>query len=101
MQHAFVYGAIAALSFIGFVSLIYTVLLFVYRPKGHSEYIIRIPENSGIGEIQRLIYGVHLKRLIFGDLIFDKIKIDFSDLSEEEKNCVKSIIDELGEPYNF
>lgn len=101
MQHAFVYGAIAALSFIGFVTLIYTVLLFVYRPKGCSEYIIRIPKDAGIGEIQRLIYGIHLKRLIFGDLIFDKTRIDSSELSEEEKNCVQQIIDELGELYDF
>ena len=55
MQHAFIYGLVAALSFIGFVSLIYTALLFVYRPKGRSRYIIKIPHGFEQGDIETLM----------------------------------------------
>ena len=96
MQHALIYGLVAALSFIGFVSLIYTALLFVYRPKGRSRYIIKIPHGFEQGDIETLIYGAYFKKMVFGDLLFDKIEIDKSALSEEEKMLVDSISEEIG-----
>ena len=96
MQHAFIYGLVAALSFIGFVSLIYTALLFVYRPKGRSRYIIKIPHGFEQGDIETLIYGAYFKKMVFGDLLFDKIQIDKSALSEEEKMLVDCICEEIG-----
>ena len=96
MQHAFIYGLVAALSFIGFVSLIYAALLFVYRPKGRSRYIIKIPHGFEQGDIETLIYGAYFKKMVFGDLLFDKIEIDKSALSEEEKMLVDCICEEIG-----
>ena len=96
MQHAFIYGLVAALSFIGFVSLIYTALMFIYRPKGRSRYIIKIPHGFEPGDIETLIYGAYFKKMVFGDLLFDKIEIDKSALSEEEKMLVDCITEEIG-----
>ena len=96
MQHAFIYGLVAALSFIGFVSLIYTALLFVYRPKGRSRYIIKIPPDSERGDIETLIYGAYFKKMVFGDLLFDKIEIDKSALSDDEKKLVDCTSEEIG-----
>ena len=69
MQNAFVCGIVAALSFIGFVCIIYFIMLC-------------------------LIYGAYLKKMIFGDLIFDDIIIDRSELSDEEKELVDILINE-------
>ncbi len=94
MQNALVCGLVAALSFIGFVCIIYFLMLCFYRPKGNSRYIIKIPPNSDRGEVESLIYGVYFKKMIFGDLIFDEIVIDKSALSDEEKKLVDVIISE-------
>lgn len=94
MQNAFVCGIVAALSFIGFVCIIYFIMLCFYRPKGNSSYIIKIPSKIDRGEAESLIYGAYLKKMIFGDLIFDDIIIDRSELSDEEKELVDILISE-------
>ena len=94
MQNAFVCGIVAALSFIGFVCIIYFIMLCLYRPKGNSSYIIKIPSKIDRGEAESLIYGAYLKKMIFGDLIFDDIIIDRSELSDEEKELVDILINE-------
>ena len=96
MQHAFIYGLVAALSFIGFVSLIYTALLFIYRPKGRSRYIIKIPSDSCRSDIETLIYGAYFKKMVFGDLLFDKLELDESELNDDEKQLVECICEEIG-----
>ena len=96
MQHAFIYGLVAALSFIGFVSLIYTALLFIYRPKGRSRYIIKIPSDSCRSDIETLIYGAYFKKMVFGDLLFDKLELDESELNDDEKRLVECICEEIG-----
>ena len=96
MQHAFIYGLVAALSFIGFVSLIYTALLFVYRPKGRSRYIIEIPHSFEHCDIETLIYGAYFKKMVFGDLLFDKLELDESELNDDEKRLVECICEEIG-----
>ena len=96
MQHAFIYGLVAALSFTGFVSLIYTALLFIYRPKGRSRYIIKIPSDSCRSDIETLIYGAYFKKMVFGDLLFDKLELDESELNDDEKRLVECICEEIG-----
>ena len=90
MQNALVCGIVAALSFIGFVCIVYFLMLYFYRPKGNSRYVIKIPPNSDRGTIESLIYGVYFKKMIFGDLIFD----DKSSLSDDEKELIDIIINE-------
>lgn len=94
MQNALVCGVVAALSFIGFITVIYFLLLCLYRPKGNSRYVLKIPPNFKRGEAEALIYGAYFKKLIFGDLIFDEIIIDKSLLSDEEKQLVDKLISE-------
>ncbi len=94
MQNALACGVVAALSFIGFITIIYFLLLCLYRPKGNSRYVLRIPPNCKRGEIETLVYGVYFKKMIFGDLIFDEIIIDKNLLSEEEKQLVDLLITE-------
>ena len=96
MQYALMCGVVAALSFIGFVSIVYYVLLFLYRPKGQSRYIIRLSPDSEKGEAERLIYGAYIKKLVFGDLIFDEAEIQTDGLTDEETEQIKHLSDELG-----
>ena len=90
MQNAFVCGIVAALSFIGFVCIIYFIMLWFYRPKGNSSYIIKIPSKIDRGEAESLIYGAYLKKMIFGDLIFDDIFIDSEIMSLEPYALLQS-----------
>lgn len=94
MQNALVCGIVAALSFIGFICIVYFLMLYFYRPKGNSRYVIKIPPKSDRGTIESLIYGVYFKKMIFGDLIFDDIVIDKGALSDEEKKLVDILINE-------
>lgn len=95
MQHAFAYGVICALSFIGFISIIYYVLLFVYRSKGRCSCVVRIPSGAKPSEIESMIYGSYFRKMIFGDLIYDRIYIDYNELSEEESELVKNILEKI------
>lgn len=95
MQNALVCGIIAALSFIGFVCILYFLMLYFYRSKGTGTYVIKIPPNCERGEIESLLYGAYFKKMIFGDLIFDNIEIDKSDLSDSENKLVETLIGEM------
>lgn len=95
MQNALIYGIVAALSFIGFVSILYFLMLFIYRPKGNSRYIIKIPHDTERGKIESLVYGTYFKKLIFGDLVFDEVEFDKSELSDEEIKIANIIINEM------
>lgn len=96
MQYALMCGVVAALSFIGFVSIVYYILLFVYRPKGQSRYIIRLGADSEKCEAERLIYGAYIKKLVFGDLIFDEAEIQTDGLSDKDIELIKHLSNELG-----
>ncbi len=96
MQYALMCGVVAALCFIGFVSLIYYILLFVYRPKGQSRYVIRLNGDYEKGEAERLIYGAYIKKLVFGDLIFDEAEIQTDGLSDKDIEPIKHLSEELG-----
>lgn len=96
MLHAIMCAFVIALSFIGFMTLIYFLLLILYKPKGRSRYILKFKSGSENGEIERQIYGVYFKKLLFGDLIFDIIEFDDSELSENEKLTVKTVCNDIG-----
>lgn len=96
MQHAFLYGIIAALSLIGFVCISYFIMLMIYRPRGGCRYTVVMPHNAEAGTFERLLYGAYFRKMIFGDLIFDEIEIDFSELNDAEKEYAMQISDEIG-----
>ena len=100
MQNALICGIVAALSFIGFVSILYFIMLFVYRPKGKSRYIIKIPHDAERGEVEALVYGTYFRKLIFGDLVFDDVEFDKSELSDEEADIANVIIKEMDSYIN-
>lgn len=99
MLNALLYGVVAALSFIGFVCVVLFAILHFYKTGGNSKYIIRIPRSCSAGEIEKLIYGTYLKKSIFGDLIFDSVEFDESELSEDERALIGKIKNELKEFY--
>ena len=83
-MNALVCGLVCALSFIGFVSCVYFLLLWIYRPKGNSRYIVKFPTDVKRGRIESLVYGTYFKKLIFGDLIFDEAEIQTDGLSDKD-----------------
>lgn len=96
MQHALLCGLIAALSFIGFICIVYFVMLVIYRPKGNSRYIIDLPHDAKAGEYEALLYGAYFRKMIFGDLIFDTVELDKSRLTEDEIEYVNKIAESIG-----
>ncbi len=95
MLEAIWYGSVAALTFIGFVSLVYVAVLHIYRPKGNGNYILYIPESYSIDEVLNQIYGAHLRNLIYGGLICNDIIIVDNNLSEERKLLIKKISEDF------
>lgn len=96
MIEAVWYGLIAALTFIGFVSVVCLTIMHFYKPKGSGNYILTIPENVSCDEIERLVCGAHLRRIIFGDLICDDVVVAYSGLNEECCQAVARSATEYG-----
>lgn len=69
------YALVAALTFIGFVSIVFYIMLKIYNPKQNGKYIINIPENADESEISFLFYAANLRSMLFGNLIFDSITV--------------------------
>lgn len=100
MIEALWYGAVAALSFIGFVALIYYIVLSVYKTKKHGEYILTIPSDCTRNELRNLIYGAHIRNMIYTDSAAQKIVVLDTGISDElfkeialcENDCGKVLI---------
>ena len=77
------YALVAALTFIGFVSIVFYILLKIYNPKQNGKFIISIPENANENEISFLLYAANLRSMLFGNLVFDSITVvDCSESSQ-------------------
>jgi hypothetical protein len=96
MPEAFFYGLVAAFTFIGFISVLYYILLFFFKPKGNGRYIITIPRDADRSTISNLIYGAHMRNLLFGDLVCDDIIILDCDFDDERRRLVKDLSNEYG-----
>lgn len=96
MIEAITYGFIAALCFIGFVSIIYYIILYIYRPKKCGTYILTIPENASRHKIGCLIYGAHLRNLLFGDLVCDDVIVFDNGLTDKQINDIHCQAKECG-----
>ena len=90
------YGIVAALAFLGLVSIIYYVILLFYKPKCSCKYVIAVSDVSDKNEIGKLIYGSHIRSLIFGDLIGDGVVIINCGLDEESSKMLSELADEYG-----
>ena len=95
MIEAVWYGLIAAFAFIGFVSFICLAVLHFYKPK-NSRYILIISENATCREAEHIICGAYLRRLIFGDLIFDEMTAEYCGLDENVRSTVSGLSSEYG-----
>ena len=89
------YALVAALTFLGFVSIIFYILLRVFNPKNSAKYIITIPKNACRQEINSILYSAHLRNMLFGDLMFRSITVVNNSRCEE--NC--SLVSELAAEY--
>lgn len=96
MIEALWYGFIVSLSFIGFVSILLYILLHTYAPHKNCKNIICLSDDLTENELYRMIYGVYLRRIIFGHLVPDKIIIlnNQSDVASVCEMC------ELKEVFN-
>lgn len=84
MIEALWYGIVAALCFIGFVALVYYIVLSIYRPKKNGEYILTIPTNADRNEIRNCIYGAHLRNMMFADSMSESIIVLDNGLSMKQ-----------------
>ena len=96
MLEAAWYGAITALTFIGFISLVYFFLLHIYRPKDNGNYMLYIPSDASENDILKLIYGAYLRNLIYGSLICRDIVVFDNCISDERRLLIKKITEDLG-----
>lgn len=96
MFEAIWYGTVAALAFIGFLALVYFVILSIYKPGGSGRYILVIPEDADKNKISNLVYGAHMRNILFGDLVCDDIYIVDCGLDEEKKRIVKEVSADCG-----
>lgn len=96
MIEAFIYGMIASLTFIGFVSLVYFIVLHIYRPKENGRFVLFIPNNATNEEISSLIYGAHLRNLIYGSLISEDVFIFDNSFDESVKETIIDIAKNYG-----
>ncbi len=96
MMEALCYGTVAALTFIGFVFLVYFALLRVYRPKGNGSYVLFVSADLSHDEIISLVYGAYLRNIIYGDLLSNDVFIIDDNLSEEKKVMIKSLSADYG-----
>lgn len=99
MLNALLYGIAAALGFIGFVCVTYYIVLCFCKSGGNASCVVKIPKNSDVGAIEKLIYSAYLKKNLFGDLIFDNVVIDDSELDESGKLIVEKIQNEMNQFY--
>ena len=96
MIEAVWYGMAAALTFIGFVSLLCLTVLYIYRPEKNSAHIILIPGESDGENIMNLIYSAHLRTLIFGSLFGNGITVIDDGLDENTKNFITETAAQYG-----
>lgn len=95
MIEAVWYGLIAAAGFIGFISFVCLAILHYYKPK-NSRYIFIISENATCREAEHIICGAYLRKLIFGDLIFDEMTADYCGTDENVRDTVNRLLSEYG-----
>lgn len=89
-------GVAAALAFIGFVAVIYFIALSFYKPRGNGRYIITIPPDGDRDAISSLIYGAHLRNMLFGDLISDSVIVLDNGLGDETRELIIRLSKEYG-----
>ena len=88
MIEAFWYALAAALTFIGFVSVLCLVILYIFKSKSKALYIIAVSPETDSGDIPNLIYSAHLRYLIFGNLLCDGVVVIDCGLDEKKRQLV-------------
>ncbi len=96
MIEAIFFGCVAALSFIGFISIIFYIVLFMYRPKKNGLFILTIPKDAKRHKIGDLIYGSHLRNMLFGELICENVVIFDNGLTAKQIKDINLVAKECG-----
>lgn len=96
MIEAVWYGMAAALTFIGFVSLLCLAVLRIYRPKKKNAHVVLMPCQSDTEDTVNLIYSAHLRMLIFGSLFAERVTVIDDGLSESAKKLVRDTAAQYG-----
>ena len=92
MIEALWYGLAAALAFMGLVSIIWYIILSVYKPDSNVKYIITVPENCDTENAGKLVYGAYIRNMFLGSLVSTGTTVVDNGLSDE----VKCMIEECG-----
>ena len=66
MIEALWYGIVVSLSFIGFISVIYIVLLHIYSPAKYGDLVVSLSENLTKPELYDAVYGLRLHKALSG-----------------------------------
>lgn len=66
MIEALWYGIVVSLSFIGFISVIYIVLLHIYSPAKYGNLVVSLSENLTKHELYDAVYGIRLHNALSG-----------------------------------
>ncbi len=91
MIEAIWYGIIAVFAFMGFLSLIFYLLLYFFKPKADERNLIYIPDYYNDDDIANLIYGAYLRNIIYGGLITKDIFIVGPNIDESKKALLISL----------
>ena len=73
MIESFGYGLLLALAFIGFISFIYYLVLHFSRFEPTGKFVVHITNEMSKNDIHNLIYGINIRRIIFGDQFLNEI----------------------------
>lgn len=75
MIEALWYGIVVSLSFIGFISVIYIVLLHIYSPAKYGNLVVSLSENLTKHELYDAVYGLRLHKALSGITISNDLII--------------------------
>lgn len=91
MIEALFCGLVASMAFIGFISVIYYILLHIFKSSDCASYLICIPKQMKRDDFDNLYYLLHIKSIIFGDLFFNKIYLIDDNLEQNFKIYISEL----------
>ncbi len=95
MIESFGLGILLSLAFIGFISLIYFIVLCYLRFEFTGRFVIHITNEMSKPDIYYQMYGVDIRKLIYGDGIFKEVIVIDSLTDADKKIFLNEICDDL------
>lgn len=89
-------GIMAALVFIGIVSLVYILLIHIFKPKKRGKFVVVIPSDADSEDIGSLLYGARMRTALFGDCCCGyTVAVDMG-MSQKQRSLCDDICNECG-----